>query len=75
MIVALASTVVLALAGCASSAGIAPVSSTIAPALVGLDTQASTPDVATDWWRGFGDARLSDLVDRALAGNPSLKIA
>lgn len=75
MIVALASTVVLALAGCASSAGIAPVSTTIAPAVVGLDTQASTPDVAADWWRGFGDARLSELVERALAGNPSLKIA
>ncbi len=75
MIVALASTVVLTLAGCASSAGIAPVSTPIASAQVGLDTQASTPDVAADWWSGFGDARLSELVERALAGNPSLKIA
>jgi NodT family efflux transporter outer membrane factor (OMF) lipoprotein len=75
VIVALASTLVLTLAGCASSAGIAPVATTIAPAAVGLDTQASTADVAADWWKGFGDARLSELVERALAGNPSLKIA
>ena len=76
MIVALASTVVLTLAGCASSAGIAPVATTIAPAQVGLDsTLASTPELAADWWKGFGDARLSELVERALAGNPSLKVA
>lgn len=75
VIVALASTLVLTLAGCASSAGIAPVATTIAPAAVGLDTQASTADVAADWWKGFGDARLSELVERALAGNPNLKIA
>ncbi|HKW84016.1 MAG TPA: TolC family protein, partial [Burkholderiaceae bacterium] len=76
MIVALASTVVLTLAGCASSGGIAPVATTIAPAQVGIDsTLASAPDLAADWWKGFGDARLSELVERALAGNPSLKIA
>ena len=53
VIVALASTLVLTLAGCASSAGIAPVATTVAPATVGLDAQASTPDVAADWWRGL----------------------
>ena len=75
VIVALASTLVLTLAGCASSAGIGPVATTVAPATVGLDAQASTPDLTADWWRGFGDARMDELVERALAGNPSLKIA
>lgn len=79
VIVALASTLVLTLAGCASSAGIAPVATTIAPASVGLDTQAAlsnpAPDVATDWWKAFGDARMSELVEKALAGNPSLRVA
>ena len=62
MLVALASTLVLALAGCASSAGIAPVATTIAPAQAGLDTQAvqaATPDLAADWWHGFGLRRSS----------------
>ncbi|HWH83303.1 MAG TPA: efflux transporter outer membrane subunit [Burkholderiaceae bacterium] len=74
--VALASSVVLMLGGCASSAGIAPVAQPIAPVSVGLDSAApATPPLATDWWRAFGDAPLSDLVDKALAANPSLKVA
>ena len=73
--VALASSVVLTLTGCASSAGIAPVAQISAPASVGLDTTATTPAVAADWWRGFGDTTLTDLVERALAGNPNLKVA
>lgn len=28
-----------------------------------------------DWWRGFGDPLLSDLVARAVAGSPDLEIA
>jgi NodT family efflux transporter outer membrane factor (OMF) lipoprotein len=75
VIVALASTLVLTLAGCASSAGIAPVATTVAPATVGLDTQAATPELAADWWKAFGDVRMSELVEKALAGNPSLKVA
>jgi NodT family efflux transporter outer membrane factor (OMF) lipoprotein len=35
----------------------------------------ATPVVAADWWRAFGDDTLNGLVDRALAGNPSLKVA
>jgi NodT family efflux transporter outer membrane factor (OMF) lipoprotein len=66
---------VLTLAGCASSAGIAPVAQINAPSAVGLDAAAVTPAVAADWWRGFGDTMLDGLVDRALAGNPNLKIA
>src|SRR5438552_1733596 len=64
---ALASSVVLTLTGCASSAGIAPTAQVSAPAAVGLDAAAATPTLAADWWHGFGDAKLDELVERALA--------
>ena len=73
--VAIASSVVLTLGGCASSAGIAPSAQAIAPASVGLDTGATAPTVAADWWHSFGDSTLDDIVARALAGNPGLKVA
>ncbi len=30
---------------------------------------------ATEWWRDFGDEQLDRLMDQALAGNPTLKLA
>lgn len=48
IVVALASTLVLTLAGCASTAGIAPSAQSVSPTTLGLvDTNAATP-VATD---------------------------
>jgi NodT family efflux transporter outer membrane factor (OMF) lipoprotein len=73
--VAIASSVVLLLGGCASSAGITSAAQPVAPASIGLDASASAPAVADDWWRGFGDPALNEIVDRAIAGNPSLKVA
>lgn len=73
--VAIASSVVLTLAGCASSAGIASTAQAIAPASIDLDAGATAPVVVTDWWKGFGDTTLSEIVERALTGNPSLKVA
>jgi NodT family efflux transporter outer membrane factor (OMF) lipoprotein len=76
--VAIASSIVLTLSGCASSAGIASKAQPVAPASVGLDagaTAATAPAVAADWWKGFGDSTLDDIVGRALAGNPGLKVA
>ena len=73
--VAIASSLVLTLAGCASSAGIDSTAQPLAPVAVGIDSAASAPAVAADWWLGFGDAGLNDLVQRTLAGNPSLKVA
>lgn len=77
MVVALASTLVVTLAGCASSAGIAPSAATpLAPASVGIEAaQPAAPEIAGDWWHAFGDARLDALVERALADSPSLKVA
>lgn len=73
--VAIASSVVLTLSGCASSAGIAPSAQPLAPASVGLDASATAAPVAADWWRSFGDSTLDDIVARALVGNPGLKVA
>jgi NodT family efflux transporter outer membrane factor (OMF) lipoprotein len=82
LVLALASSAVLTLTGCASSAGIAPGAAMVAPAAVGLAASAATgtvlggavqPSVAADWWRGAGDVQLTALVERALAGNPGLR--
>jgi NodT family efflux transporter outer membrane factor (OMF) lipoprotein len=77
LVVALASTLVLTLAGCASPQGISSPARKIEPESLGLKaavTPAADP-VAADWWRGFGDGTLDLLVDGALAGNPNLKVA
>lgn len=75
--VAIASSVVLMLSGCASSAGVAPAAAQVAaPTSVGLDAaNAPVPALNADWWKSFGDSTLNDVVERALAGNPSLKVA
>ena len=74
-VVAVASVVVMALAGCASPSGIAPSAQLAAPATLGAaGTQPQAP-IAAEWWRGFDDPVLDDLVARATAGNPSLRVA
>jgi NodT family efflux transporter outer membrane factor (OMF) lipoprotein len=73
--VSIASSIVLTISGCASSSGIAPVAQAIAPAKLGLDGGATVATVEADWWRAFGDANLSGLVERSLADQPSLKLA
>jgi NodT family efflux transporter outer membrane factor (OMF) lipoprotein len=72
---ALLSSFVLVLGGCASPAGIAPTAQTLAPAQLGLNDSTPATPLAADWWLGFGDARLNELVERALAGSPGLKLA
>jgi len=76
LIVALASTLVLTLAGCASTTGIsAPHAKAVAPAALGVSESNVAAALGADWWQGFGDSGMSDLVTRALDGNPSLKVA
>jgi NodT family efflux transporter outer membrane factor (OMF) lipoprotein len=36
---------------------------------------APTPAIQDAWWKAFGDPQLDALVDRALAGSPSLAVA
>lgn len=62
------------LAGCASQPGLAPPVPPRDAASLGLSGD-SAPAVDAQWWRGFGDAQLDALVDQALAGHPSLRIA
>ncbi len=79
IVLAIASSVVLTLGGCASSAGIASTAQPISPISIGLDPAAAgsviVPVVGADWWRSFNDPALAGLIERALADNPSLKVA
>lgn len=65
------------LAGCASSAGIAPAAQVLTPAQVGLQpaTTAVADWPAAQWWQALGSPQLDDLVDKALAGSPTLGLA
>ncbi|SFF19167.1 efflux transporter outer membrane subunit [Paracidovorax wautersii] len=71
------------LTGCADMSGIASHATMRDAASLGLGTATPAAPgtlqvdaaVPADWWRGFGDAQLDALIDRALANNPSLKQA
>lgn len=66
----------LVLAGCASFSGIEPEARLSDPATLTPAAAASTvPAVAPQWWKAFGDPQLDTLVDQALAGSPTLKVA
>ena len=68
--------VVVLVAGCASSAGIRSQASALEPQTVGLaPTASSVQAVPTEWWRNWGDARLSTVIEQALQAQPSLKVA
>ncbi len=75
VILALASVVVLALAGCANPRGIESKAALVVPAMLGAAASAAVAPVAADWWRGFEDPVLADLIARATAGSPSLRVA
>ena len=69
------------LTGCASTSGLSTRSSlqdadalAAGKSLAGATTSADAWPEA-DWWRAFGDAELDRLIDEALAGSPTLKIA
>lgn len=64
------------IAGCASSAGIQSDARVIEPQAVGLSSAAAPAQaVPADWWRSWGDANLSAVIDQALQSQPSLKVA
>ena len=74
-VVAVASVVVMALAGCASPSGIASSAQLAAPATLGAAGAPQPTPLAAEWWHGFDDPVLDDLITRATAGNPSLRVA
>lgn len=70
-----------ALTGCASTGGLHSVATPIDPgtlaaghSLAGVKLDA-TAWPQSDWWKVIGDARLDELVDEALAGNPDMALA
>ena len=63
------------LLACASPSGIQPQATQRDAASLGLPADASSPlTLDAQWWREFGDAQLSRLVEQALVTSPSLKI-
>ena len=65
----------LPLAACAGPRPVIPASAAITPPATWRTLTGATAPIATDWWRGFGDPVLADLVARALTNNPDLAIA
>jgi NodT family efflux transporter outer membrane factor (OMF) lipoprotein len=75
----LAAGLVVALAGCASDAGLEHRGSPLDPAALeasqtlGEGSAAAWPEL--DWWKRFGDPQLDRLVAEGLAGSPNLRLA
>ncbi len=67
------------LAGCASSAGIAPQSTLRDSSSLGLKQDEVGAELArnvpAEWWREFGDDNLNTLVALAFESSPNLKLA
>lgn len=73
-------TILLTIAGCASTGGIAPQDRGIEPSSLdaGNAIRAANADAqwpAADWWRAYNDPQLDAWIEAAQAGNPSLAIA
>jgi NodT family efflux transporter outer membrane factor (OMF) lipoprotein len=70
----------LAMTGCADMSGIDPGSTlrdapSFGLAQPGSGSAASDFAPVTQWWRDFGDPQLDRLMDQALEGSPTLKLA
>ncbi|RDI99049.1 multidrug RND transporter [Dyella solisilvae] len=80
-ILAAATGLSLALAGCVSSGGLHPSGSLIDALTLKSDRSLSKVTVSPaawpteDWWTGLGDPQLSALIAEALKDNPSLELA
>ncbi|MCA0200561.1 MAG: efflux transporter outer membrane subunit [Proteobacteria bacterium] len=61
----------LILAGCVATPPTTPHVSQRTAQSAGLGTQAG-PAIDARWWAAFGDAQLDGLMEKALAGNPTL---
>ncbi len=66
----------LFLSGCAAGPNYHPPQTQVSAAFAnGGATNFAAAPVAVTWWRGFNDATLNQLVDRAVATNHDLRIA
>ncbi len=64
----------LLLAGCVAAPPTTPSQTALKPGTLGLSASPA-PAIADRWWAAFGDPQLDTLVDRALAGSPTLQVA
>ncbi len=78
-LLAAATALTLALAGCASSGGLHPDGTPIDPSSLKIDRSLAHLSAAawptTDWWTGLGDPQLDALIAEALKNNPGLGVA
>ena len=75
---ALTAVAVASLTACASFSGIFSSAKPVEPQQVGLSQRAIPADsLALDaqWWKALGDTQLDNLIELALANNPSLRAA
>src|SRR5713226_3306586 len=65
------------LSGCAVGPNYKRPQTSVANSFANAPTNAVSPDEAAlaAWWKGFNDARLDSLVDRAITNNHDLRIA
>jgi NodT family efflux transporter outer membrane factor (OMF) lipoprotein len=73
-------TILLTIAGCASTGGVAPQTHGIEPSSLdaGNAIRAANADAqwpAADWWRAYNDPQLNEWIEAAQTGNPSLAAA
>src|SRR5436309_3373180 len=63
--------------GCAVGPNYKPPHTSVAASFANAPTNVASTDEATlaTWWKGFNDARLDGLLDRAIAHNHDLRIA
>jgi NodT family efflux transporter outer membrane factor (OMF) lipoprotein len=62
------------LAGCVDAPPTTPSQTALKPQSLGLSA-VPAPTIGDAWWKAFGDPQLDALVDRALAGSPTLQVA
>lgn len=74
-VLAVGAALVLILSGCVNVPEIATRSQPVPGVALGLSDKTQTPGLASNWWRQFGDAKLDELVQRALDANPGLQVA
>jgi NodT family efflux transporter outer membrane factor (OMF) lipoprotein len=75
LMIAIGSSVVLALGGCANPGGIEPRATLAAAGTAGAVGPALADPVTEGWWRRFNDPQLSELIERAVAIGPSVRVA
>jgi NodT family efflux transporter outer membrane factor (OMF) lipoprotein len=73
-------TILLTIAGCASTGGIAPQDHSVEPSSLdaGKAIRAANQDAqwpSTDWWRAYNDPQLNQWISDAQAGSPTLAAA